>query len=482
MVLSANMQRNLCFYTNLDQFQGVALVAESVSISYAELEARVVEQAAILGSESWQNDHDVCLAALEFERSIDAVVNYLAALRTQTPLLLLDHELPLSVRHHLFSKLGVSLVLSGQSVMQVAPRPFVNMQTQKSSTLHYPALLMSTSGSSGNPKSVMLSRENLLANTLSILDYLPIRQSDCGITTLPLTYSFGLSVLNTHLAMGATMVLTDEPLMSKTFWQQVKDHKVTSLSGVPFHYQMLRRLRIERMHLDSIKYLAQAGGRLAPEQVSHFASLCAERDWQFFVMYGQTEATARMGYVPSEVLESAPDVIGQAIPGGRFEIHDLDTNEVITDIGKQGELWYFGDNVMLGYAEQPSDWLGGRLPHKALATGDLAQWTEAGWVRITGRLSRFIKIQGKRYQLDHVEQQLHALGAEVVCCGRDDRLYLVCREVHDVLIEQLTRYARETLNLHPSLWALVEITDIPSLSSGKIDYQALITLCEQRGS
>lgn len=478
MTLSADLRRNEAFYLNLDRFEGVAFFSDHGSVTYAELEKRVSTRAAEL-----QESCEGCLAALCFETNIDAVVNYLAALRSETLLLVIDPDLPLAQQEALYAKLGVSVALARLAIVPVAHKPFTHKLQKSSEMLHYAALLLSTSGSSGSPKSVMLSQQNLLANTKSILSYLPIRSDDCAITTLPLHYSFGLSVLNTHLAVGASMVLTAQPMMSREFWQQVQEHRVSSLSGVPFHFEMLKMLRLERMELPSIRYLAQAGGRLDPKLVSHFATVAKQQSWQFFVMYGQTEATARMAYVPPEKIQQHPDVIGQAIPGGRFEIHELEhqdvnSESVITELEREGELWYFGDNVMLGYAEQPSDWQKGHFPSNSLATGDLACYTEPGMVKITGRLSRFIKIRGKRIQLDHLEQQLSSFGGNVYCSGQDDALYVALVGKTHRLAEQISGVLRSELLLHPKLFNVVQLESIPILSSGKVDYVKLLALCE----
>ncbi|WP_113907264.1 AMP-binding protein [Aliidiomarina celeris] len=479
MTLSADLRRNEAFYLNLDRFEGVAFYSDCGSITYAELEKRVSVQAMEL-----QDACEDCLAALCFETSIDAVVNYLAALRSETPLLVIDPDLPVAQQEALYAKLGVSVALAGLAIVPVARWPFKHKLQKSSEKLHYAAVLLSTSGSSGSPKSVMLSRQNLLANTDSILRYLPIRSDDCAITTLPLHYSFGLSVLNTHLAVGARMVLTTHPMMSREFWQQVREHQVSSLSGVPFHFEMLKMLRLERMELPAIRYLTQAGGRLDPKLVSHFANVAEQQDWQFYVMYGQTEATARMAYVPHDQIQHYPDIIGQAIPGGRFEIHDFEladvnSESVITEPLREGELWYFGDNVMLGYAEQPSDWQQGHFPRKSLATGDIACYTEQGMVKITGRLSRFIKVRGKRVQLDHLEQQLSALGSKVYCCGNDDVLFVAHVNEEHGLSEQISSVLRAELLLHPTLFNVVQLETLPTLSSGKVDYVKLLAICQQ---
>lgn len=464
------------YYIDLDRFTGTALIGETEQLSYAELEQRVQEAAQQLTQHCIIENGYVALLALLFTTSIDAVVMYLAALRSQVPLILVDPELAEPTKLKMYEQLGVGFEFTA------ATKDQPNTLKQRLAKCHWPvsgtvAVMLSTSGSSGSPKAVMLSAANLRANTASITQYLPIQPTDVAITTLPLHYSYGLSVLNTHLALGAAMVLTEQPLMSREFWQLVRSHKVSSLAGVPFHYQMLQMLHIERMELPAMRYLTQAGGKLNAQAVSHFANLAAEKGWQFFVMYGQTEATARMAFTPPELISTYPDVIGQAIPGGRFEIRNLDTGEKVTAAGQEGELWYFGVNIMLGYAESHADWQQPPEATQALATGDIACWTEQGLVKITGRLSRFIKMRGKRIQLDHLEQTLKEQGVEVYCCGEDDRLYFAFVTATDENKNAINRLATEDLNLHPSLWSAAHIDAVPYLASGKINYAALLELC-----
>lgn len=470
-MLTANSPTTSPFYSNLARHQGTALISEQETLSYAALEARVKTAEQQFKQQYITADGHVALLALCFSSSIEAVVIYLAALRIQLPVLLVDPELATHAKQTMYQQLGVGFEYNQQGLQQIT----ANSHKQ---TTNKVALLLSTSGSSGSPKAVMLTAKNLNANTESIIQYLPMQASDVAITTLPLHYSYGLSVLNTHLAVGAALILTEQPLMSREFWQKVKNHQVTSLSGVPFHYQMLQMLRLERMELPAMRYLTQAGGKLNIQLVEHFSKLAKNKGWNFFVMYGQTEATARMAYVPADLIQQHPDVIGQAIPGGRFEIRDLETQALIQIPEQEGELYYFGDNVSLGYAHTQKDWLQPPAENNSLPTGDLACWTEEGLVKITGRLSRFVKIRGKRLQLDHLEQQLKDLGAEVYCCGQDDQLFFVYLNTNTQKTkEQISHLATAEMNLHPSLWQALQVEAIPYLTSGKVNYSALLEHC-----
>jgi long-chain acyl-CoA synthetase len=214
--------------------------------------------------------------------------------------------------------------------------------------------------------------------------------------------------------------MTDDAVTTREFWDFFKAHNATSLAGVPTIYEMLQRLHLERMELPSLRTLTQAGGRLGMEQVRHFIRIAHEKDWRFFVMYGQTEATARMAYLSLEVAEEYADCIGIAIPGGEFWLEDeegcvIEANDV------EGELVYRGPNVMQGYACNRSD-LAQLSPLEELHTGDLAVRNGADLYRITGRLKRIIKLYGHRIALDEVEQALQIAGYNVICGGDDQRL------------------------------------------------------------
>lgn len=209
------------------------------------------------------------------------------------------------------------------------------------------ALLLTTSGSTGSPKHVRLTYKNLMANASSIIDYLDIDQTDKPITTLPMNYSYGLSIINSHLLKGATLILTDRSIVQKEFWEfweLCRAEQATTFGGVPFHYEMLKRLKFETYDLTSLKKLTQAGGKLDLRLAHHFAAVCEEKGIQFFIMYGQTEATARMSYLPDRMHAKKAGSIGIAIPGGTLSLRDEAGND-IKEANVTGELVYQGGNV-----------------------------------------------------------------------------------------------------------------------------------------
>ena len=334
------------------------------------------------------------------------------------------------------------------------------------------ALLMTTSGSTGSPKLVRLSYENLRANTAAIAAYLGLTAGERAVTSLPLYYVYGLSILNTHLAVGASLVVTEETLFSREFWRLMREKDVTSLGGVPYTYGMLKRLRFFKMDLPSLRTLTQAGGKLDPELHAAFAADAAAKGRRFFVMYGAAEATARMGYLPPELALSHVGAMGRAIPGGRFALVD-EAGAAIEQADTVGELVYYGSNVMLGYAESGADLARGDERHGRYVTGDLARRDADGIYTIVGRKKRFLKLFGKRTNLAEVEHLLRQQfgGAEVACAGRDDRLFTFVTDAD--MAEEVRPFLAKKLGLHPSAFAVKVLPEIPHNAAGKTLYHEL---------
>jgi long-chain acyl-CoA synthetase len=333
-------------------------------------------------------------------------------------------------------------------------------------------LLLTTSGSTGSSKFVRVSRGNLLANASSIIEFLAIRSDDVAITTLPFSYSFGLSIVNTHLLAGASIQVTELTPLSREFWTLVESKRVTSLSGVPYTWDMLRRIKFERFQLDSLRYLSQAGGRMSDEARAYLNRVSRERGWPCFFMYGQTEATARMSYLPPALLEQKLASIGNPIPGGRFEIVS-EAGQVCDAAHEKGELVYYGPNVTLGYATTRADLAKGDEWNGRLSTGDVAYRDEDGFYYISGRLKRFVKLFGNRVSLDEVEMLLNAgfRGTEFICLGQDDRLQIAF--VGDVEDNQLITFVSRQLSINRSAIKCTLLREFPRLSNGKVDYAAL---------
>jgi acyl-CoA synthetase (AMP-forming)/AMP-acid ligase II len=456
------------FADRLEQFgESIALrLPDGTNISYLQLAKLADQYSTTLNKVVPAHS----LLALRFSSSLSAVVAYLAALRSGKAVLLLAPDLGDNQTLALVERLQIAAVIQSSGDIQLTG---LNHQVRSDC-----ALLLSTSGSSGSPKSVMLSLENIEANARAICAYLPIEPTDTAITALPLHYSYGLSVLNSHLFKGASIVLTEAPLMSKDFWQQTRDFNITSLQGVPFSYQLYRQLRLERMPRPALRYLTQAGGKLNSSLTDYVQQLATSLQKPVYLMYGQTEATARIAYLPPDLIQDYADCIGKPIPEGQLLLRDPLSKTLITEDMVQGELCYRGPNVMLGYASCADD-LTSTGVLTELSTGDLAERLPNGLYRIVGRLSRFLKVQGKRLQLDHLEQQLSTL-VESVCCAGTDNLLVVAYTAHSPdLKEQIQQHLREQLQLHPALYKVLQLPTLPTLSNGKADYQALLQLAQE---
>ncbi|MCA1929443.1 AMP-binding protein [Rheinheimera sp.] len=455
----------LSFAHRLEQFgNAIALrLPDGSTISYLQLAKLADSYSSTLDSMVPQQT----LLALRFNSGLSAVVAYLAALRSGKALLVLAPDLSDNQTLALVERLQIAAVIQPSGDIQLTGR-----QHQVRPDC---ALLLSTSGSSGSPKSVMLSLANIEANARAICAYLPIEPTDTAITALPLHYSYGLSVLNSHLYRGASVLLTEAPLMSKDFWQQTRDFNISSLHGVPFSYELYRQLRLERMPRPALRYLTQAGGKLNSSLTDYVQQLSSTLQKPVYLMYGQTEATARIAYLPPKLLQQHADCIGVAIPEGELLLRDPVSKMLITEDLVQGELCYRGPNVMLGYASSAAD-LSSDTVLTELSTGDLAERLPNGLYRIVGRLSRFLKLQGKRLQLDHLEQQLAVFTDPVCCAGTDDLLVVAYTAQKPELREQLQQHLREQLQLHPALFKVLQLHTLPVLANGKADYQVLLSL------
>ena len=338
-------------------------------------------------------------------------------------------------------------------------------------TLHKDlALLLTTSGSTGSPKFVRQSYKNINSNAEAIALYLGITSTDRPISTMPMNYTFMLSIINSHFLKGASIILTNATLMEKNFWRIIKDNNATTFSGVPYIFEMLKKLRFENMNLPSIKYITQAGGKLSQKLTAEFTDICAQKDIKFYVMYGQTEATARMSYLPWENARKKIGSIGMAIPGGQFWLQDENGN-VIDDINTTGELIYKGDNVTMGYAESYLDLCKGDENKGILKTGDLAKRDTDGFYYITGRKKRFLKIFGKRVNLNEIEENINTAGYECACTGTDDNLIIYVTELNSK--DRVKKYIVERAKINQSGFNIVLIDKIPRNDSGKVQYSTL---------
>jgi len=436
---------------NIDTYGSrTAIIADDgTRLTYSELEKMILQRLTIIddGLSIKQGVLHFCMC----RNTIESIVEYLACLEAKAPVVLLDAQKDEAIIANL-----LQIYRPGET------------------TCHPDlAVCLTTSGSTGSPKLVRLTLKNILANAESIAEYLNIDENERPITMLPMYYSYGLSIINSHLLKGATLLLTDKTYAQREFWNFLKEQQATSMAGVPYTWEMLRRLRFFRMDLPSVKTMTQAGGKLNADIAREYIENAQQTGRKFIVMYGQTEATARMSYLPWEHAAEKCGSVGIAIPGGRFELIDTD-GRIINEPNKDGELVYYGENVSMGYAECAEDLMKGDENYGRLATGDIARRDEDGYYYITGRLKRFVKIWGNRCNLDQIEQLVKSITTSCACVGVDD-LVTIFTTTKGVEQDIKTLLSAKT-GLNSRAFAVREIEAIPVKESGKVDYQALQTM------
>lgn len=419
-----------------------ALLWDGGAMSYGALAAAVADAAADLGPERR-------VVVVEARNDVDTVVRLLAAFAGHHPVLLLGADD--AERHH-------ETVRRYGDLTGDALHPDL-------------ALLLSTSGSTGSPKLVRLSRTNVEANARSIASYLGLTADDRAITTLPLHYCYGLSVLTSHLAAGAGVVLTGLSVADECFWRLAERSGATSFAGVPYTFDLLDRTGFAERHLPSLRYVTQAGGRLAPDRVRRLAELGRRRGFDLYVMYGQTEATARMAYLPPALAAARPESIGVPVPGGDFRLEPVadDADDATGAVGEGGvgELVYTGPNVMMGYAREPGDLARGPELTE-LRTGDLARQGDDGLWEVCGRLDRHAKVFGLRLDLGRLEERLGTRAA-LVTAGDSLHAFVEGRGVRRAVRDRLTA----DTGLPPAAVHVHRLDAIPATPRGKPDLAAL---------
>lgn len=331
-------------------------------------------------------------------------------------------------------------------------------------------LCLTTSGTTGSPKLVKLTEKNLQSNAESIAEYLKITEKERAITSLPMYYSFGMSVINSHLIKGATLLLTDKAVIQREFLTFLKEGRATSIAGVPYTYEMLRRLRFLKMDLPELKTMIQAGGKLNANIVKEYVEAAQAKGKEFIVMYGQTEAAPRMSYLPFDKALEKYASIGIAIPGGKLSVRDVNDQE-ITMPDTDGELIYEGPNVCMGYAECIEDLAKADENHGVLHTGDVARFDRGGYFYITGRMKRFVKVWGNRCNLDATEQLVKAITTNCACVGIDDKITVFVTT--EGLDDKIKGFLVDKTGLNIRAFDVRVVDAIPTLPSGKLDYQTM---------
>lgn len=459
--------------------------------SYAEVEERSNWLASVLIDWGTLKGDRV---ALFMENSVEYIIAYFAAQKTGAILVALNSALvateiarilrDASPKVIFFNAIGgpllekaaaslpskprlFDLAKSGQEPGKPAPLPPTGLSMEDCTAILY------TSGTTGKPKGVMLSHRNISANAASIIEYLGLTDRDSCLTILPFNYSYGASLLTTHVRCGGTLVLDNRFLYPNLVLDTLRDEMVTGFAGVPSHYAiLLRKSALRNYAFPNLRYATQAGGRLSPAMIDEFKAILPKV--KFFVMYGQTEATARLTYLDPGRPALRPGSVGKAIPGVTLTLEKEDGRPAAQ--GETGEIVASGESVMMGYWRSPEA-TAEVLRNNKLHTGDLAEIDPEGNYYIIGRKSDMIKSGANRISPQEIEETVNgmegisecaAVGVPDEILGEAIRLFAVPLEANRVQARDIQRWCREHLAPFKMPKEIFFIDRLPKTESGKI--------------
>jgi acyl-CoA synthetase (AMP-forming)/AMP-acid ligase II len=344
------------------------------------------------------------------------------------------------------------------------------------------AALVFTSGSTGQPRGVMVSHTNIIANTDSIISYLSLTGRDRIMAVLPFHYCYGASLLHTHLRAGGEVVVDNRFMYPEAVLQRMIETKCTGFAGVPSHFQiLLRSSSLRKKQFPDLRYIQQAGGYLAPAFIRELREALPET--RIFIMYGQTEATARLSYLPPELLDTKLGSIGRGMPGVRLRVVNEKGQEARP--GEVGEIVAEGANITLGYWRAPEE-SAEHFQDGVLYTGDLAKVDEEGFIYVVDRAKDFLKCRGEKVSCRQLEETLledeELVEAAVVgipddVLGEAAKAFVVPR-TRDAngLAERVASFCKSRLAPHLLPKEIVVLPFLPKSSAGKVMKAALKAL------
>ena len=491
----------------------IALVHEDVRASYTQINAAANRLAHWLIS---QNVAPGDRVAILLENSLEYVVSYYGILKTgaiAVPLstdlkpdtlqpLLAELEAKILISNFRFERLlkatnlpaGPALVLKQPKLLQSSPaNPLFSWDeiltggNDANPNLTLPetglASIIYTSGSTGKPKGVMLSHANIASNTRSICQYLQLTANDIQMVVLPFFYVMGKSLLNTHFAVGGRVVVNNKFAFPAAVLKQMAAEKITGFSGVPSTYAyLLHRSPLEkyRDQLPSLRYCSQAGGHMARTVKEELRRVLPPHT-DIYIMYGATEASARLSYLEPEAFTAKIDSIGKAIPGVQLKILDDQGREQKT--GEIGELVATGPNIMAGYWRDPEA-TAKKLDEHGYHTGDQGYVDDDGFFFLVGRRDNQLKVGGHRINTQEIEDVLLTDGQliEAAVIGIPDPLLgnrlaaLAVPAADDVSPEDLLRRCAARLPKHKLPSTIKFLRALPKKASGKIDRDKCLSI------
>lgn len=405
------------FFEHTKEVNKPFILNQNDSVSFRELYVHTMKLASWIRNEIGQEKPVLLLAP----NAVFSVTAYLAVIKSGNHIVPLNPDIEQENLNFILNQTKAILVftsdrilnrLNFQTAMCITEKDYRSLFNEiEKDRIHAEtefqenrmAEIIYTSGSTGKPKGVILSHKNLIANTSSIVEYLQLSKEDIMMVVLPFYYCYGLSLLHTHLRCGGSLVFHNSFMFIGSFVKSLKEYNCTGFAGVPSHFQLLLRKTksFKASVFPSLRYVTQAGGKLHNTFIQEFTG--AFPKVKFFVMYGQTEATARLSYLPPGYLKLKLGSIGRGIPGVELKVVDEGGNEA--EPGKEGEILAKGDNIMLGYYKD-SKATGETVINQWLYTGDLGYRDEEGFVYLSSRKKEIMKVGGKRISPKEIEEVL----------------------------------------------------------------------------
>lgn len=332
-------------------------------------------------------------------------------------------------------------------------------------------LLMTTSGSTGSPKLVRYKKGNLYVNAKNVAKAFRWKKSERPLCDLEMNYTMGLNVINSHLVIGATLLLTTHNIMSSDYWDFLKIRQATNFTGVPFSYELLMRLGFENMDIPYLRTLAEGGGKLSDDMFRRLSSYAQKTGKKFIATFGTTETSARMSLLPPEKALEKCGSIGKAIPEGELFLIDEDGKKINGE-NIEGELGFRGPNVTMGYAENIEDLQKGDVFKGVFHTGDIAYKDKDGFYYIKGRKARFLKLLGHRVELDEIERLVKdEYTVDCACIGTDEKLIIFITDA--IFSEKIINYISKMTGIYRNMFEVKDVKLIPRNGNGKILYKEL---------
>ncbi len=449
------------------------------SVSYAELLALQEKISRLI--------EDRPLVMLFAQNTVGAISGYAAFLNSGFPIMVVSSDISKDLRHDLLSAYRPAVLLLSDEQKTEYPfmKEIVRIYDYVALFTNYDAplsvneklgLLLSTSGTTGSSKFVRLSFDNVLCNAKNMGNYLDMTSKERTITALPMQYTYGLSVINVSLLKGATMIVTKKSFLEEEFWDLFEEQKVTAFHAVASTYDAIRQIGLLEEDFDSLRLLTQAGSRLPVDLHDYLTKYAAENGKSFIAMYGQSEATAAISYLPSDKSLEKEGSVGIPVDGGRITLIDED-GKPVEEPEKEGEICYEGANVAMGYATCPEDLIKGDEWNGKIRTGDIGKRDRDGFYYITGRLKRYIKMYGHRISLDEIDDNImEALHIKSASTGEDDHLAIFV--TGEAQKQAVTQFVIKNFSGIRTGVKVAIVKELPKNKSGKIRYGELADIAK----